>query len=105
IEADARAIGFRFADDLWVEQVKIATRAPPRREQASFEADALDVEALVRDAADDPEFMRELDNLVARIRDKLPRDMRELLPQGDEALAREARDRLIGEMAEDESGA
>jgi len=108
IEADARAIGFRFADDLWVEQVKITTRAPPRRAEASFEADALDVEALVREAADDPEFARTLEELAAQIGDKLPRDLREQLPRGEKnliQLAAEARDRLIGEIAVAEGGA
>jgi DNA repair exonuclease SbcCD nuclease subunit len=108
IEADARAIGFRVADDLWVEQLKIATRAPPRRAEASFEADALDVEALVGEAAADPEFSRALEELVARVGDKLPRDLREQLPREAEALkllANEARDRLIGEIADSQSGA
>ena len=108
IEADARAIGFRVADDLWVEKIDIATRAPPRRARESFEADALDVEALVREAADDPEFASVISDLVAQISDKLPRDLRERLPQGEEALkplANEARDRLIGEIADIQSGA
>jgi DNA repair exonuclease SbcCD nuclease subunit len=67
IEADARAIGFRCADDVWVEQLKIATRTPPLRARASFETDALDVEALVREAADDPDFSIILAELVAQI--------------------------------------
>jgi DNA repair exonuclease SbcCD nuclease subunit len=108
IEADARAIGFRFADDLWVEQLKIATQGPPRRAETSFESDALDVEALVREAADDPEFARALQELAAQIADKLPRDLREQLPRGEKdliQLAAEARDRLMGEIAVTESGA
>ena len=108
IEADARAIGFRFADHLWVEQVTIATRAPPLRPRAPFEADALDVEALVREAAEDPEFASVINDLAAQISDKLPRDLREQMPHGDEALkllANEARDRLIGEIAVAEGGA
>jgi DNA repair protein SbcD/Mre11 len=108
IEADARAIGFRFADDLWVEQVAIATRAPPVRAPTSFEADALDVEALVREAAEDPEFASVINDLAAQISDRLPRDLREQMPQGDEALKRlanEARDRLTGEIAVVEGGA
>ena len=108
IEADARAIGFRVADDLWVEQITIATRAPPLRAPASFETDALDVEALVREAAEDPEFTSIINDLAAQIADKLPRDLREQMPHGDEALkllANEARDRLIGEIADIQSGA
>jgi hypothetical protein len=108
IEADARAIGFRVADDLWVEQISIATRAPPLRPRASFEADALDVEALVREAAEDPKFASVINDLMAQIADKLPRDLREQMPHGDEALnllANEARDRLIGEIADPPSGA
>ncbi len=108
IESDARAIGFRVADHLWVEQISIATRAPPLRPRASFEADALDVEALVREAAEDPEFASVINDLMAQISDKLPRDLREEMPRGDEALkllANEARDRLIGEIADIQSGA
>jgi DNA repair exonuclease SbcCD nuclease subunit len=108
IEGDARAIGFRFAEHLWVEQVAIATRAPLLRPSAPFVGDAIDVEAFVREAAEDPEFAGVLDELAAQIADKLPRDLREQLPHGDEALkllADEARHRLIGELAMAEDGA
>ena len=108
IEADARALGFRVADDLWVEQLKIATLAPPPRADASFDNDALDVEALVREAADHPDFEQALAELLAQIGGELPRELREALPAGEDALkqfAAEARDRLNGEIAQAEQDA
>ncbi len=108
IEADARALGFRVAEDLWVEQLKIATLAPPPRADASFDNDALDVEALVREAADHPDFEQALAELLAQIGAKLPRELREALPAGEDALkqfAAEARDRLNGEIAQAEQDA
>jgi DNA repair exonuclease SbcCD nuclease subunit len=102
IEADARAIGFRFGEDCWVEQVKIATRAPARLDIAPGGTDALDVEALLRQAAEDPGFRAGLAEMTKQVVDKLPRNLREDFGADDEALARladEARDRLLGELA------
>ncbi len=107
-EADIRAIGFRFADDLWVEQVKLATNAPPQRRPAGAEADALDIEALIASAAADPEFTQALAELAAQIVAKTPPELRDALPQDDAALAQlagEARDLLYGEMLEAAGGA
>ena len=62
----------------------------------------------MREAAEDPEFASVINDLAAQISDKLPRDLREQMPHGDEALkllANEARDRLIGEIAVAEGGA
>ncbi len=101
-EADARAIGFRISEDLWVEKLEISTHAPAVTRKAPDESDALDVEALIASAADDPEFTRALAELSSRIAEKLPRELREELPRTADALARlaqEARDRLYGEIA------
>lgn len=102
IEADARAIGFRLAEDCWVEQLKIATRALGRSEIAAGESDALDVEALLQEATEDPGFAKVLADLTTQITDKLPRALRGQFPMDDEALARlttDARDRLLGALA------
>jgi DNA repair protein SbcD/Mre11 len=105
IEADLRAIAFRFSEDFWIESVKLATRAPAQRLQsaASDDTDALDVEALIARAAADPEYAQALAELAGQIAAKAPAELREALPQDESALtqlAREARDRLWGEMAE-----
>jgi len=95
LEEELRAIGFRCADDLWVEALKIETEAPPRAPAPLGEADALDVEALIAAAAATPEFAQTLAGLVGEIEEKLPRELRGELG-GD--LAAQARDRLCGEL-------
>ena len=101
IEADARAFGFRVAEDCWVEQIKITTLGPADAAVAS-EDDAFDIEALLRDAAEDPDFTQALAELINQVMDKLPRSLRNELPADASALASlvaEARDRLLGELA------
>ena len=101
IEADARAFGFRVAEDCWVEQIKITTLGPADAAVAS-EDDAFDIEALLRDAAEDPDFTQALAKLINQVMDKLPRSLRNELPADASALASlvaEARDRLLGELA------
>ena len=105
IEADLRAIAFRFSEDFWIESVKLATNAPPQRLRAaaSDETDALDVEGLIAAAAADPEYAQALAELAGQVAAKAPAELREALPQDEAALARiarEARDRLLGEMLE-----
>jgi exonuclease SbcD len=103
IEEEARALGFRFAEDCWVEQVKLATAAPPRPVAATVEADALDVEALLAAAAADPEFAGVLAELTASVADKLPRELRGAMKSDDAdeiaRLAALARDYLTGALA------
>jgi exonuclease SbcD len=101
IEADARAFGFRVAEDCWVEQIKIMTHGPAGAAVAS-EDDAFDIEAVLRDAAEDPDFTQALAELINQVMDKLPRSLRNELPADASALASlaaEARDRLLGELA------
>jgi DNA repair exonuclease SbcCD nuclease subunit len=101
IEADARAFGFRVAEDCWVEQIKITTRGPAGAAVASGD-DAFDIEALLRDGAADPDFTQALAELINQVMDKLPRSLRNELPADASAqasLAAEARDRLLGALA------
>jgi DNA repair exonuclease SbcCD nuclease subunit len=101
LEEELRAIGFRYAEDLWVESLKLATTAPSRETALLGEADALDVEALLAAAAADPEFAQALAELIGEIDDRLPRELRgALAPDGDALteLSTEARDRLCGEL-------
>ncbi|WP_210496062.1 metallophosphoesterase family protein [Microvirga antarctica] len=102
IEEEARALGFQFADDCWVEQVKLATVAPARVSDRAAEPDALDVAGLLEAAADDPAFRSVLSELLASVADKLPRDLRAELsvedPDALEQLALQARDYLVGAL-------
>jgi len=75
LEADARARGFEIAGDCWVERVKIATRAPPEPAHAA-EPDALDVGALIDEAAADPEFAAALATMQRTLAEKLPGALR-----------------------------
>ena len=96
--------GFRvaiLATDFFEESELIEPR------KALDEGDALDVEALIASAVDDPEFARALAELSSRIAEKLPRELREELPRTADqlaGLAQEARDRLYGEIATKATG-
>ncbi|MDB5629396.1 MAG: metallophosphoesterase [Tardiphaga sp.] len=102
IQDEARAIGFRVADDCWVEQVKIATTLPPQPEAALSQADRLDVAQLLAAAVDDPAFDVELAELLKSIADKMPRDLRDQFGSDPERLRRlagEARAFLNGRLS------
>ena len=103
IEEEARALGFQFAEDCWVEQVKVATSAPPRSAPFVAEPDALDLGALLAAATEDPEFAVVLSELLASVADKLPRDLRSELHSDDPSavtrIAEQARDYLLGTLA------
>ncbi|HXY59883.1 MAG TPA: DNA repair exonuclease [Methylocystis sp.] len=99
IEDDARALALRFGDDFWIEQLKIATNAPKTR-SALGAADALDVEALILKAADE-RYAQSVAELMEEIVAKAPREVGEALRRDLDAaaLANEARDLLLGELA------
>ena len=103
LEDEARALGYQIAEDCWVEQVKLATTAPPRIMAAGTEPDALDLEALLSEAARDPEFLVTLAELMSSIADKLPAGLRGELGAGDPAalarLAGLAADHLAGALS------
>ena len=96
IEADARARAFGIASDCWVERVKILTRAAPER-PLGLEADALDVDALISEAAADPEFLALVADLQRSIGEKLPGALQGEWKLDDAAAL--ARDFLKGERA------
>jgi exonuclease SbcD len=102
LEADLRAIGFRHAEDFWVESLKIETRAPTERTRALDEADALDVAALISAAAAEPQYRGMLSELLASIEEKSPRELRGALASETTDLADEARDLLLGLLSEQE---
>lgn len=100
---EARAIGFQYAEDCWVEQVKLATSAPPRPTTPSAEPDALDLNALLAAAVADPTFDEVVSDLLATITEKLPRELRSELGAQDpstlKVIAEEARDYLLGNLS------
>jgi hypothetical protein len=102
LEADMRAIGFRHAEDFWVESLKIETRAPAEKNRALGEAVALDVAALISAAAAEPQFSAALGELLTSIEEKSPRELRGALTSETAGLAEEARDLLLGLLSERE---
>lgn len=102
IEAEARALGFQFAEDCWIEQVKIATSPPPRKAAVTGDGDLLDIEALLTATAADAAFDADAIELLASITEKLPRELRTELhvddPATQRALADQARSLLLGHL-------
>lgn len=98
LQDELRAIGFRVADDCWIEQLKVKT-VPPQR-TAATPIDSLDVEALLAQAAGDPEFEADLAELVEAVKARLPKDLHDefLLPDQRKRLADDARASLVGDM-------
>jgi DNA repair exonuclease SbcCD nuclease subunit len=101
IEADVRAIAFRFADDCWVERIVLETSAPQKSDAHSIEPDSIDVESLLEAAAQDPEFEISLRELMASVADKLPRELKEDFLFNKAAsgrLGRLAHDHVLGAL-------
>jgi exonuclease SbcD len=101
LQDEARAAGFRIAEDCWVEQLKLATSAPQRAAALST-AESLDVDDLLAAAAADPLFEDALAETIKSIVDKLPHDLRQQVaddPDRLKRLADDARAYLAGEMA------
>lgn len=99
LQDELRAVGFRIADDCWIEQLKVRTAAPPRMAVPSAPDDPLDIEALLAQVAGDPEFANDLAELVDAVKARLPADLRDefLLSDQRERLAGDARALLAGD--------
>lgn len=96
---EIRAIGFRIADDCWIEQLKVRTALPQR--SATSPAEDLDVESLLTQAADDPEFTTDLAELIEAVKSRLPKDLHDDFLQSDQLkrLAEDARALLAGDAS------
>jgi hypothetical protein len=93
---EARGLGFRVAADLWVEKLRLETSSP----EALPDPEGLDIGPLVAAAAQDPEYLRSLEDLAASVADKLPRELRgEFLKTASSERAAWARDLLTGARA------
>ena len=101
LQDDVRGSGFQLSSDCWVEQLKIKTTMPERIEVALSAADALDVDALLAEAAVDPEFVAVLLELTELIKARMPKDLHDDLQTSDvlTALAADARALLAGELS------
>lgn len=101
LQDDVRANGFHLAADCWVEQLKVNTTSPARPSTAISTSESLDVDDLLTEAANDPEFAAVLVELTEAVKSKLPKDLHDDLSQSDrlKALAEEARALLIGELS------
>ena len=100
LQDDLRASGFRIAEDCWIEQLKIRTTAPHAAAAISPDADTLDIDAMLREAAADPDFAAALERLIKDVEDKLPSDLREAWRQSDAlaSLGDDARALLAGAL-------
>ena len=100
---EARALGFQVAEDCWVEQVRLQTDAPRRASPRSDQPDALDLEALIESAADDPGFAEIVSEIMASIAEKLPRELRTEVrfddPDAVTKVTAIARDHLNGALS------
>lgn len=101
LQDELRATGFRFADDCWIETLKVRTRMPAAR-PTSVEAaanDAIDVEQLLAEVAADPEFAGVVEELAGVVKARLPKDLHEVFAQDDalQSVLADARAWLAGE--------
>jgi DNA repair exonuclease SbcCD nuclease subunit len=101
LQDDARALGFRIADDCWVEQLKVMTSAPARPPAPLSEADSLDVNTMLAAAVDDPAFAAALAESMKDIVARLPASLHKEFEHPDllKRLAADARAALAGELS------
>lgn len=86
---EARAIGFQYAGDCWVEQVKIATKPQPIEAEDIGAEEVLNIKALLNAAAGDEAFIASVGELLASVQDKLPRELREAYDEDRDAVIRD----------------
>ena len=101
MQDEARGSGFQLSSDCWVEQLKITTTMPTRPDEKMSAADALDVDALLAEAANDPEFAAVLAELTESVKTRMPKDLHDDLNASDvfKALTDDARALLAGELS------
>ncbi len=101
LQDDVRGSGFQLSSECWVEQLKIRTTLPARSTAALTAVDALDVDALLAEAASDPDFAAVLAQLTDEIKAKLPKDLHDDLQASDvlKSLTDDARALLAGELS------
>ncbi|MET0678658.1 MAG: DNA repair exonuclease [Bradyrhizobium sp.] len=101
LQDDLRASALHLAADCWIEQVKIKT-APRAQPAAALPiGENIDVDALLGEAARDPDFAAALAELAETVRAQLPRELQDEFSQSDviTSLADSARAMLAGELS------
>lgn len=100
LQDEIRANGFHLSGECWVEQLKVKTTLPAKPVAALSEGESLDVDSLLAEAANDPEFASILEELTETIKAKLPKDIHGDYAQSDllKTLADDARALLTGEL-------
>jgi exonuclease SbcD len=101
LEDDIRARAFQFGDDCWVEQLKVRTTLPPRLAESLSSADSLDLDRMLGETVQDPEFAVMLADLIETVKAKLPKDLQDDFSADDlqKRLADEARALLGGALS------
>lgn len=101
LQDDVRASGFHLAADCWVEQVKVKTSLPSRPSAALSMTESLDVDNLLAEAANDPEFAALLTELTEAMKARLPKDLHHEFSDSDmlKSLVDDARALLAGELS------
>ncbi|MET4455803.1 metallophosphoesterase [Bradyrhizobium sp. RT3b] len=101
LEDDIRARALQFADDCWIEQLKIKTAPPPRPAAALSSIESLDLDQLLATATEDPEFSLLLADLIETIKARLPIELHDDLLAADllKSLPSEARALLTGALS------
>jgi exonuclease SbcD len=99
LQDDIRANAFQLASDCWIEALKVKT-SPPAGPTEPFPAtDDLDVETLIKAAADDPEYGEILAELMETIKGRLPKGLHDSLSDVLKSLPDDARAMLTGELS------
>ncbi|EIG60562.1 DNA repair exonuclease [Bradyrhizobium sp. WSM1253] len=101
LEDDIRARSLQFGDDCWVEQLKVRTTLPPRPAANLSAEDSLDLDRMLAEAAQDPEFAAAMAELIDTVKAKLPKDLHDELSAEDlqNKLVCEARALLSGALS------
>jgi DNA repair protein SbcD/Mre11 len=100
LQDDIRAHGFQLSGDCWVEQLRVKTNLPPRPFVALSSGESLDVDSLLAEAAEDPDFAATLPELTESLKAKLPRDLHDEYSQlyTLKTLVADARSLLAGDL-------
>jgi DNA repair protein SbcD/Mre11 len=98
LEDDIRAGAFQLASDCWVEALKVKTFLPGGPVDQLSAADDLDVETLLSEAANDPEYVAILAELMETLKTRLPKGLPDALSDLLKSLPDDARAALAGEL-------
>lgn len=101
LQDELRAVGFRVADDCWIESLKVGTVPPPATPSLAQDAadEGIDVDRVLAEVVADPEFAGVVDDLASVLKARLPRDLHDAFAQSDarETVLADARAWLSGE--------